>query len=110
MKALLTSRTQQMAAFLLAVWFVIVLSFFMIGLLAHTCQFAGSDCTLAFVHELEEIEPAIFLIQFTLFFFLPAACAICLPAGISQAFFLPAINKIRTFIKVLSPPPRFSVG
>jgi hypothetical protein len=99
-----------MAALLLVLWFVIVFSFFSIGLLAHTCYFGGSDCTIAFVHELEEIEPAIFLIQFTLFFFLPVVCAICLPEGISQTMRIWEFQKINHFIKVLSPPPRFSIG
>ena len=101
-------KTKSMAAFLLALWLVILIGFFSISLMAHDCGHVGRDCPSKFLDEVEGMEPFLLMIQFAFFFFMPVVCGICTPKGISQAIFVPALTKLSNTIKVISPPPRFS--
>ena len=107
MKPRLNTRAQRQAAVLLVLWFVIIVGFFAVPLMAYDCQHTG-DCTSEFLHEVEGLENFILMIQFGFFFFIMAVCDICLPEGINRVILEQAFSVDSTSIKVLSPPPRFS--
>lgn len=76
-------------------------------MMAGDCQHSG-DCPSEFLRRVEQMDPTILLIQFAFFFFIPAACGVCLPEVISQVVSGVTITRSINFIEVLSPPPRFS--
>jgi hypothetical protein len=102
------NHSKKLAVLLLALWFVILFGNFVVPLMAHGCLMHDKDCSSEFLHEAKSVEYARLLIQFGFFFFVAAVCKFCFPEGIIRTSLEPAFSGISNFIKVLSPPPRFS--